>query len=174
MNYLDFTHVVTRAGSAFGFAVMAITAMTVYYAGGRTLATLKRRTIWLPWLATALTMVLASAVAGGIIGKISGGFTGSGNKAGAAVGTVAVGQDGAAAVHVSATQALSYSGSWLVLVMVVGVVLFIVFAKGWGERVLAVSGGLTGATWGIASSVGGWAAVVGVPLVSWLGKVVIG
>jgi len=174
INLLSFTHVVTRAGAAFGFAVMAITAMVIYFRGGRRVAALKSRRIWLPWAATALTMVLASAVTGGIIGKISGGFTASGNQTGAAVGHVALGQDGDGAVQVSTTQVLSYSGSWLVLVLVVGVCLFIWFAKGWGERVLAVSGGLTGATWGIASSVGGWAAMFGVPFVSWLGKVVIG
>lgn len=174
MDFIDFTHIVTRAGAAFGFALMAITAMAVYYSRGRTLAALKSRTVWLPWALTWLTMVLASAVAGGFIGKISGGLTGAGNKAGGAVGNAALGQDADGAVKLSATRVLSYSGSWLVLVMVVGVCLFIWFAKGWGERVLALSGGITGATWGITSALGGWAAMVGVPLFSWLGKVVIG
>ncbi|AUY51263.1 hypothetical protein [Streptomyces sp. CB01881] len=174
MNLIDFTHVVTRAGAAFGFAVMAITAMALYYSNGRTVASLKRRAVWLPWVGPALTMVLASAVTGGVIGKISGGFTGTGNKAGQAVGHVGIGQDGAGAVDVSTGEVLSYSGSWLVLVLVVGVALFIWFAKSWKERALAVSGALTGATWGIASSIGGWAAMVGVPLVSWIGELVIG
>ncbi|WP_033818579.1 hypothetical protein [Kitasatospora sp. MBT63] len=169
-----FTHVVTRAGSAFGFATMMITAMFIYFRAGRQLSALKNRSVWLPWTLTWLTMVLASAVTGGIIGKISGGFTGAGNAAGAGVGHVAVGQDGAGAVHVSAGQVLGYSGSWLVLVLVVGVILFLVFAKGWGERLLALSGGITGATWGIASSIGGWTAMVGVPLFSWIGEKVIG
>lgn len=174
MNFLGFTHVVTRAGSAFGFAIMAITAMFIYFRHGRSLTALKSKSVWLPWAATWLTMVLASAVTGGIIGKISGGFTGAGNAAGAGLGHAAVGQDGQGAVHVSAAQVLSYSGSWLVLVLVVGVAFFLWFAKGWGERILALSGGLTGATWGIASSIGGWTAMVGVPLFSWIGQKVIG
>ncbi len=174
MNLIDFTHVVTRAGSAFGFSTMAVTGMTLYFRRGRTFAALKPRAVWLPWSATAGTMVLASSVTGGFIGQISGGLTATGNKTGATVGQLAVGQDPASAADVSVGQVLSYSGSWLVLVMVVGVGLFIWYAKGWGERILAISGGLTGATWGIASALGGVPAMVGVPLVSWLGSVVIG
>ncbi|MFE5579863.1 hypothetical protein [Kitasatospora sp. NPDC056531] len=174
MDLIDFTHVVTRAGAAMGFATMAVTGMTLYYSNGRTLAVLKRRTTWLPWAGPAATMVLASSVTGGLVGKISGGFTGTGNKAGQAVGHVGIGQDGAGAVDVSAGEVLGYSGSWIVLVLVVGVGLFIYFAKSWKERALALSGALTGATWGIASSIGGWAAMLGVPLVSWIGEQVIG
>lgn len=174
MNLLSFTHVVTRAGAAFGFAVMAITAMAIYYSRGRTLASLKTRAVLMPWGLTALTMVLASAVTGGFIGKISGGLTGAGNKGGAVVGNAALGQAADGAVKLRTSEVLSYSGSWLVLVLLVGVVLFVWFAKSWKERLLALSGGLTGATWGITSAVGGWAAMVGVPLFSWLGKTVIG
>ncbi|MEU4120559.1 hypothetical protein AB0F71_39475, partial [Kitasatospora sp. NPDC028055] len=89
MNLIDFTHTVTRAGSAFGFATMSITAMVIYFRSGRTFAALKPRSVWLPWAASALTMVLASAVTGGFLGKVSGGFTGSGDLAGQAVGHVA-------------------------------------------------------------------------------------
>ncbi|MET9618893.1 hypothetical protein [Kitasatospora indigofera] len=174
MNLIDFTHVVTRAGAAFGFATMAITGMVIVFRGGRKFSSLKPRAVWLPWAASALTMVMASAVTGGFIGKLSGGFTGAGNQGGAVVGNAALGQAGAGAVDISVTEVLGYSGSWLVLVMVVGVGLFIWFAKGWGERALSLSGAVTGATWGIASSVGGWAAAIGVPLFTWIGKVVIG
>ncbi|MEU4120549.1 hypothetical protein AB0F71_39425, partial [Kitasatospora sp. NPDC028055] len=117
---------------------------------------------------------LASAVTGGFLGKVSGGFTGSGDLAGQAVGHVALGQDGAGAVDVSASEVLGYSGSWLVLILVVGLGLFLWYAKSWRERALALSGAVTGATWGIASSIGGWAAMAGVPLFTWLGEQVIG
>jgi hypothetical protein len=174
MNLIDFTHVVTRAGAAFGFSVMAITALFIYFRRGRTLAALKTKTVWAPWTGAWITMVLASAVSGGFISKLSAGLTGSGNTAGSVVGNSAVGQDGAGTVTVSAVDVLSYSGSWLVLVLLIGLGFFLWFAKGWGERILALSGAVTGATWGIASSIGGWAAMIGVPLFSWLGKVVIG
>lgn len=174
MDLLTFTHVVTRAGAAMGFSVMVTTAMCVYYSRSRQFSALKQRTIWLPWAGSALTMVLASAITGGFLGKVSGALTGTGNAAGAAVGHAAIGQDGAGAAHITVDRVMSYSGSWLVLLMVVGMVLFLWFAKSWKERALAVSGALTGATWGIASSLGGWAAAVGIPLVSWLGDTVIG
>ncbi|MCX4547261.1 hypothetical protein OOK52_42920, partial [Streptomyces sp. NBC_01565] len=162
------------AGAAFGFFLMCVTAMSVYYSKGRSLKALKKRKIWLPWGGAALTMVMASAVTGGLLGKISGGFTGTGNELGATVGNAAVGQSGAGAVPLSTGEVLSYSGSWIALVMVVGLCLFIWFAKGWNERALALSGGLTGATWGITAAVGGWASMIGVPLISWLGEVLIG
>ncbi|MEV6332282.1 hypothetical protein [Streptomyces sp. NPDC051909] len=174
MDLITFTHVVTRAGAAFGFFLMCVTAMAVYYSRGRSLKALKKRRVWLPWAGAALTMVMASAVTGGLLGKISGGFTGTGNAAGATVGNAAIGQAGAGAVPLSTGEVLSYSGSWLALVMVVGLGLFIWFAKGWGERALALSGGITGATWGITAAVGGWASMLGVPLLSWLGEVLIG
>jgi hypothetical protein len=174
MDFLTATHVVTRAGAAFGFSLMVITGMVLYFSRGRTFSALKSKQVLLPWGLTALTMVLASAVTGGLIGQIAGSFTSTGNTAGAQTGHLMVGQDGQGAVHVSVTQVLSYSGSWLVFVMLVGVVLFLWFAKDWRERALAVSGALTGATWGLASSIGGWAAAVGVPLVSWIAEKVIG
>lgn len=174
MNLIIFTHIVTRAGAAFGFFAMCVTAMYIYYSKGRSLKALKKRRIWLPWSGAALTMVMASAVAGGILGKISGGFTGSGNALGSVTGNAAVGRSGAASVSLSTGQMLSYSGSWLALIMVVGLGLFIWFAKGWEERLLAVSGCLTGATWGITAAIGGWASMLGVPLLSWLGGVLIG
>ncbi|MEU8545308.1 hypothetical protein AB0C52_35795 [Streptomyces sp. NPDC048717] len=174
MDAITFTHVVTRAGAAFGFFLMCVSAMWIYYSRGRTLKALKRRAVWLPWGGAALTMVMASAVTGGIVGKISGGFTGTGNTAGQVVGDAAVGQSGAGAMPVSTGEVLSYSGSWLALAMLVGLCLFIWFANGWEERALAISGGLTGATWGITAAIGGWASMLGVPLLSWLGEVLIG
>ncbi|MEU1421491.1 hypothetical protein [Kitasatospora sp. NPDC005751] len=174
MDIIDFTHVVTRAGSAFGFTTMAVTGMTVYYSHGRTLHAVKQRSVWVPWAASAGTMILASSVSGGVVGKVGAGFTGTGDKAGAAVGSVALGQSGAASVDLTATEVLSYSGSWLALTGVIGLGLYVYFAKSWKERALALSGAVTGATWGLASSIGGWAAMVGVPLVSWLGDTVIG
>ncbi|WKV76608.1 hypothetical protein AW27_034225 (plasmid) [Streptomyces sp. PCS3-D2] len=174
MDLITFTHVVTRAGAAFGFFLMCVTAMSIYYSRGRSLKALKKRKVWLPWGGAALTMVMASAVTGGLLGKISGGFTGTGNELGSTVGDIGVGQSGAGAVPLSTGEVLSYSGSWIALVMVVGLCLFIWFAKGWGERALALSGGLTGATWGITAAVGGWASMLGVPLLSWLGEVLIG
>jgi hypothetical protein len=174
MNPITFTHVVTRAGAAFGFCLACVTAMYVYYSNGRSLKALKKRRVWLPWAGAALTMVMASAVTGGLLGRLSGGFTGTGNTLGKGVGNTAIGQSGAGAVGLSTGQVLSYSGSWLALVMVIGLALFIWFAKGWGERSLALSGGLTGATWGITAAIGGWASMLGVPLLSWLGGVLIG
>ncbi|MFB7678411.1 hypothetical protein ACFC18_55120 [Streptomyces sp. NPDC056121] len=174
MDLIDFTHVVTRAGAAFGFSTAAVTGMSIYFSRGRSFSALKQRSIWLPWGASAGTMILASAVSGGVIGQISGGFTGTGNRAGGAVGSLALGQEGAGAVSVSATEVLSYSGSWLAGTAVVGLGFYVYFAKGWGERALALSGAVTGATWGLTSALGGWAAMVGVPLVSWLGDTVIG
>lgn len=174
MDLIDFTHTVTRAGAAFGFSTMATTGMVIYFRSGRTVAALKPRSVWMPWAGSAGTMVLASAVTGGVLGKISGGFTGTGDLAGQTVGHVALGQDGAGAVDVSAGHVLGYSGSWLVLVLVIGEGLFVYYAKSWRERLLALSGAVTGATWGIASSIGGWAAAAGVPLLTWIGEQVIG
>ncbi|KDN84392.1 hypothetical protein [Kitasatospora cheerisanensis] len=174
MTYFELTHAVTRAGAAFGFSVAAVTAMILYFSRGRSLSVLKDRAVWLPWTMCAVTMILASAVTGGFIGQLSGTVTGAGNSAGQQIGHAAVGQDGAGAVKISTGEVLSYPGCWLVLVMIIGVGLFLYHSKGWGERLLGLSGAVTGATWGIASSVGGWAAAVGVPLVSWLAELVIG
>ncbi|WP_327286670.1 hypothetical protein [Streptomyces sp. NBC_01205] len=174
MDLITFTHVVTRAGAAFGFSLAVVTAMWVYYSKGRSLKALKKRKVWLPWGGAALTMVMASAVTGGLLGQISGGFTGTGNELGQNIGDAAVGQSGAGAVSLSTGQVLSYSGSWLAFCMIIGLALFIWFAKGWEERLLALSGALTGATWGITAAIGGWASMLGVPLLSWLGEVLIG
>ncbi|MFE2553617.1 hypothetical protein ACFXGI_34555 [Streptomyces sp. NPDC059355] len=174
MDLITFTHVVTRAGAAFGFSLAVVTAMWVYYSKGRSLKALKKRKVWLPWGGAALTMVMASAVTGGLLGQISGGFTGTGNELGQNIGDVAVGQSGAGAVPLSTGEVLSYSGSWLAFCMIIGLALFIWFAKGWEERGLALSGALTGATWGITAAIGGWASMLGVPLLSWLGEVLIG
>ena len=173
-SLITFTHTVTRAGAAFGFFVACVTAMSVYYSNGRSLKVLKKRRVWLPWAGAALTMVLASGVEGGFVGRLSGGFTGTGNSLGSATGNAAIGRSGAAAVPLSTGEVLSYSGSWLALILVVGLALFIWFAKGWGERVLALSGCVTGATWGITAAIGGWAAMVGIPLLSWIGGWTIG
>ncbi|MFZ3475197.1 hypothetical protein ACODT3_41230 [Streptomyces sp. 4.24] len=174
MELITFTHVVTRAGAAFGFFLLCVTAMSIYYSRGRSLKALKKRKVWLPWAGSFLTMVIASAVTGGLLGRISGGFTGTGNKAGSVLGNFAVGQAGEGAVPLSVGEVASYSGSWIALIMVVGLGLFIWYAKGWGERALALSGCVTGATWGITVAIGGWASLVFVPLVSWVGEVLIG
>ena len=174
MDSITFTHVVTRAGAAFGFSLACVTAMVVYYSKDHSLKALKKRKVWLPWTGGAVTMVMASAVTGGLLGRISGGFTGTGNTLGKGVGNAAIGRSGAAAVPLSTGEVLSYSGSWLALVMVIGLALSIWFAKGWGERALALSGGLTGATWGITAAVGGWVSMLGVPLLSWIGGWTIG
>lgn len=174
MNLIEFTHAVTRAGAGFGFFLLIVTAAAVFYSNGRTIKALKKRKVWLPWVASFAVMVLASAVTGGFIGKMSAGFTGTGNKLGAEVGSHAIGQEGAGAVEVHVTEVLSYSGSWIALCAVVVWALFLWYAKGWGERALALSGALSGATWGIATSLGGAAAMIGVPLVSWIGEQVIG
>ncbi|MFD4243267.1 hypothetical protein ACFWP3_16950 [Streptomyces sp. NPDC058525] len=174
MDLIETTHVVTRAGAAFGFCLMVVTGAVIFYSNGRTFKALKKRRFWLPWVASFLVMVLASAVVGGIVGNISGAFTGSGNKLGQEIGNAAVGQSGAGAVELSTGEVLGYSGSWIALTLIILLGLFIWFAKGWGERVLAISGALTGSTWGIASSLGGLASMIGVPLMTWVGQGLIG
>lgn len=174
MDLIETTHVVTRAGAAFGFCLMVVTGAVVFYSNGRTFKALKKRRFWLPWAASFLVMVLASAVVGGIVGNISGTFTGTGNKLGQEIGNAAVGQSGAGAVPLSTGEVLGYSGSWIALTMMILLGLFIWFAKGWSERALAISGALTGSTWGIASSLGGVASMIGVPLMTWIGEGMIG
>ncbi|MFD9621879.1 hypothetical protein ACFWB2_32025 [Streptomyces virginiae] len=174
MDLIETTHVVTRAGAAFGFCLMVVTGAVIFYANGRTFKALKKRRFWLPWTSSFLVMVLASAVVGGIVGNISGAFTGSGNKLGQEIGNAAVGQSGAGAVELSTGEVLGYSGSWIALTLMILLGLFIWFAKGWGERTLAISGALTGSTWGIASSLGGIASMIGVPLMTWIGEGMIG
>ncbi|MFD3518490.1 hypothetical protein [Streptomyces sp. NPDC058657] len=174
MDWPTFTHVVTRAGAAFGFTLMVATASWVFFSKGRKFKALKKKTVLVPWLGSAVTMILASAVTGGLVGRISGGFTGVGNAAGRGVGDVAVGQAGAGAVPLSTGEVLSYSGSWIAFCLVIAYSLYLWFAKNWEERAMALSGGLTGATWGITVAVGGWVSALGVPLVSWLGEVLIG
>ncbi|MCX5207708.1 hypothetical protein OG897_40715 [Streptomyces sp. NBC_00237] len=174
MDLITITHIVTRAGAAFGFTVMAGTAMWVYFSKGRSFKALKRKKVLVPWAGSAVTLILASAVTGGLVGKISGSFTGTGNAVGAQVGNVAVGQSGAGAMPLSTGEVLGYSGSWIAFCLLLGFVLYLIFAKNWEERLFAISGGLTGATWGITVAVGGWVSALGVPLVSWLGEVLIG
>lgn len=173
MDLIDFTNIVTRAGSGFGFAVTALTMLFIRAKTG-SWASIKQRSIWMPWLAAWITMILAAAVSGGFIKQLSKGLTGSGNAAGQIVGNAAIGQSGAGAVDVSFTQVLSYGGSWLVLVCVAGLGFFIWFAKSWGVRGLYLAGAVTGSTWGITSALGGWAAMAFVPLFTWLGDTVIG
>lgn len=168
------THVVTRAGAAFGFCLMVVTGALIFYRNGRTVKALKKRKVWLPWVASFLVMVLSSAVVGGIVGNVAGGFTGTGNKLGETIGNAAIGQSGQGAVPISTGEVLGYSGSWIALTMVILLALFIWYAKGWGERSLALSGALTGSTWGIASSLGGLASMIGVPLMTWIGEGMIG
>lgn len=174
MEFIEITHTVTRAGAAFGFCLMVVTGAVIFYSNGRTFKALKKKKFVLPWASAFLVMVLASAVVGGIIGNVSGAFTGTGNKAGEAIGNAAVGQAGAGAVPLSTGEVLGYSGSWIALTLMILLGLFIWFAKGWGERVLAISGALTGSTWGIASSIGGLASMIGVPLMTWIGEGMIG
>ncbi|MFI5638320.1 hypothetical protein ACIA8H_12985 [Streptomyces goshikiensis] len=174
MDSIETTHVVTRAGAAFGFCLMVVTGAVIFYSNGRTFKALKKRRVWLPWASSFLIMVLASAVVGGIIGNVSGGFTGTGNKLGQEIGDVAIGQSGAGAVELSTGEVLGYSGSWIALTLVILLGLYVWFAKGWGERSLALSGALTGSTWGIASSLGGIASMIGVPLTTWIGEGLIG
>jgi hypothetical protein len=174
MDLITITHVVTRAGAAFGFTLMAATAMWVFFKNKRKFAALKRKKFLVPWAGSFATMVLASAVTGGLVGKISGGMTGAGNQMGKEVGGIAVGQAGAGAVPLSTGEVLGYSGSWIAFCLVLGLVLFLIFAKNWEERCYALSGGLTGATWGITVAIGGWLSALGVPLFTWLGEVLIG
>lgn len=174
MDFVEVTHVVTRAGAAFGFCLMVITGAVIFYTQGRTFKALKKRQFWLPWAASFVVMVLASAVVGGIVGNIAGGFTGTGNKLGHEIGNAAVGQAGAGAVPLSTGEVLGYSGSWIAFTLMILLSLFIWFAKSWTERSLAISGALTGSTWGIASSIGGLASMLGVPLMTWIGEAMIG
>jgi hypothetical protein len=173
MDLIEFTTVVNRAGSGFGVAASAIPALFIR-SKTKSWHTLKQRSIWQPWIASFVTMVLAAAVSGGLIKKLSNGFTGSGNAIGQVVGNAAIGQAGDGAQPVAFTQLLSYGGGWIVLIALAGIAFFIWFADGWGTRALYLAGALTGSTWGITSTIGGWTAMVGVPLVSWLSEMVIG
>ncbi|MCX4752911.1 hypothetical protein [Kitasatospora purpeofusca] len=174
MDLFTVTDTVNRAGSAFGFCTALCTGMTIYFKDGHTLRALKPRAVWLPWSGAAVTTILASAVTGGAVNKAAAAVTGSGNRTGQDIGSVALGKADAAKAPVAVTEVLSYSGSWLALAAVIGLGLSIWYAKGWRPRILALSGCITGATWGIASSVGGWTAKVSIPVVSWLGTTVIG
>ncbi|MFE2305010.1 hypothetical protein [Streptomyces sp. NPDC059411] len=174
MNLIETTHIVTRAGAAFGFCLMVVTGAVIFYSQGRTFKALKKKKFLLPWAASFLVMVLASAVVGGILGNVSGYFTGTGNKLGEKVGDAALGQSGEGAVPLSTGEVLGYSGSWIALTLVILLALYVWFAKGWQERSLALSGALTGSTWGIASSLGGLASMIGVPLMTWIGSGMIG
>ncbi len=174
MDFIQFSAVVTRAGAGFGFFLTVVTAAAIFYGNGRTVKALKKRRFWLPWVSSFLVMVLAAGVTGGILKQIRTGFTGTGNLLGSTVGAAGIGTSGQATVEINVTEVLSYSGAWIALAVVVVWCLFLWFAKGWGERALALSGALSGATWGIATSLGGVAAMIGIPLVSWLGEQVIG
>ncbi|KJY26430.1 hypothetical protein [Streptomyces sp. NRRL S-495] len=174
MDLFTVTDTVNRAGSAFGFCTAVSTGMVMYFKDGHTIRALKPRTVWLPWSGAAVTMVLASAVTGGAVNKAAAAVTGSGNRTGQDISSFALGKADSAKAPIAVTEVLSYSGSWLALTAVVGLGLSIWYAKGWQPRLLAISGCVTGATWGIASSVGGWTSKVSIPLVSWLGDSVIG
>lgn len=173
-NLESFTHIVTRAGSAFGFSLMIGTAMVIRWKRGHSLAALRSRDVWLPWALSWLTMIIASRVTGGVIGGIGATFTGGGNQIGEAVGNAAIGQSATGAVEIPITEVMSYGGSWLALLMVFGVAGGIWFAKTWTHRAISLSGAITGATWGISSSLGGWAAMAFVPLASWIMDMVTG
>ncbi|GLW75324.1 hypothetical protein Kpho02_76210 [Kitasatospora phosalacinea] len=173
MDLLEFTTVVNRAGSGFGFAATAVPALFIK-AKTKSWHTLKDRTIWQPWAYAFVVLVLASAVSGGLIKKLSNGFTGTGNVAGQAIGAAAIGQSGDGALTVSFGQVMSYGGGWIVLVCVLGLGFFVWFADSWGTRALYLAGAVTGSTWGITSALGGWAAMLFIPLFSWISDMVIG
>lgn len=170
---LTFTNVVNRAGSAMGLAATAVPVLFIR-AKTKSWSTFKQRSIWQPWAFSFIALVLAAAVSGGMIKKLSNGLTGAGNVAGQKVGDVAIGQADAGAVPIGFTQVLGYGGGWIVLITLAGLGFFIWFADNWGVRALYTAGAVTGSTWGITSALGGWAAMVFVPLVDWLGDTVIG
>lgn len=168
----DTTHTVTLAGSGFGFLLFVSTFAFLYFQNGRKFKALKKKKFLVPYLLGLLVMVLASSCAGGLLALVSGSTTASGNKAGDLVSRGMVG--GGGAVDVGQHTQLTFSGSWIALAILVICGLFLYFAKKWGERLLMLSGALTGSTWGLTISLGGAAAWSAIPLANWLGHIVIG
>ncbi|MQS17878.1 hypothetical protein F7Q99_38255 [Streptomyces kaniharaensis] len=169
---LDITHIVTLAGSGFGFLLCVSTLGFYFFKNGRKFKFVTKKKFWMPYVLGLGVMVLASSCAGGLLALVSGFFTGAGNQGGTLVSRGLVGGDGAAPVA-QHTQ-LTYSGSWIALAVLVFAGLFLWFAKKWEERLLMLSGALTGSTWGLSISLGGLAAWSGIPLANWLGHLIIG
>ncbi|MER7848343.1 hypothetical protein ABTZ03_30905 [Kitasatospora sp. NPDC096077] len=172
MTSIEITHSVTRAGSALGFTLFIGTWAFLFFKHKRKFTALKKKKYLVPYLFGLGVMVLASACTGGLLGLVSGFTTGSGNQAGTLVSQGMVGGEGTVAVAQHGT--LTYSGSWIALIIFGLACAFCWFAKHMGERVLMLSGAVTGATWGLSISLGGLAAFTGVPLANWIGGLIIG
>ncbi len=172
LSSFEITHIVTRAGSAFGFALFVGTGAFVYFKHGRKFAALKKKKYLVPYAWGLGIMVLASACQGGLLGLVSGFTTGAGNQGGDLASRGMVG--GGATVAVAQHGVLTFSGSWIALILFGLAVAFCWFAKGMGERAFMLSGAITGATWGLSISLGGLAAYTGVPLSNWIGALTIG
>ncbi|MDH6126901.1 hypothetical protein [Kitasatospora sp. GP82] len=172
MKLIEISHTVTLAGSGFGFLLFVGTAGFLFFQNGRKFKFLKKKRIWLPYVLGLAVMVLASSCAGGLLAVVSGYTTATGNQAGSLMSQGLTGGDGAAPVA-QHTQ-LTYSGSWIALAVLLLTGFFFWFAKKMGERILLLSGAITGATWGLSISLGGLAAWSGVPLANWLGHLLIG
>ncbi|MEV4615259.1 hypothetical protein AB0K43_22115 [Kitasatospora sp. NPDC049258] len=169
---IEITHTVTRAGSAIGFAVFIGTWAFLFFKHKRKFTALKRKKYLVPYVWGLGVMVLASACTGGLLGLVSGFTTGTGNQSGALASKGMVGGEGAVAV--AQHGQLTFSGSWIALILFGLAVAFCWFAKNMGERALMISGAFSGATWGLSISLGGVAAFTGVPLSNWLGALIIG
>ncbi|MGW4805844.1 hypothetical protein [Kitasatospora sp. NPDC004272] len=172
MTGIQLTHTVTLAGSGFGFLLTVCTFGWFYFKGNRKMAALKKKALWVPFGTGLLVAVLASACAGGLLGKVSGFLTGTGNQGGALVSKGMVGGDGSAAA--SQHQLLTYSGSWIALAILVLAAFFLYFAKKLGEKVLLAIGAVVGATWGLAMALGGLASWTAIPVANWAGSILIG
>ncbi|OKI95082.1 hypothetical protein [Kitasatospora sp. CB01950] len=172
LAYPHFTHTVTLAGSGFGFVLLVGTLGWFYFKAGRKFTEIKKQKVWLPLAVGLVVAVLASACAGGLLGKISGFLTGTGNQAGGVIGKGMVGGDGAVAV--SQHQLLTYSGGWIALAILVLAGFFFWFAKKLGEKLLLGIGAVVGSTWGLTMALGGAASYTAIPLANWAGSMIIG
>ncbi|MEU4118927.1 hypothetical protein AB0F71_31095 [Kitasatospora sp. NPDC028055] len=172
MTSIEITHTVTLAGSAAGFAAFAGTWGYLFFKHKRKFAALRKKKYLVPYFFALAVMVLASACQGGLLGLVSGFSTGAGNQAGTLASRGMVG--GTGAVAVAQEGQLTFSGSWIALIVFAFACAFCWFAKNMGERVLMISGAFSGATWGLSISLGGLAAYTGVPLSNWLGALIIG
>ncbi|MFE3875443.1 hypothetical protein ACFXPX_13705 [Kitasatospora sp. NPDC059146] len=172
MTSIEITHTVTRAGSALGFALFIGTWAFLFFKHKRKFTALKKKKYLVPYGWGLGVMVLSSACTGGLLGMVSGFTTGAGNQGGTLASKGMVGGEGAVAV--AQQGQLSYSGSWIALIIFALACAFCWFAKNMGERLLMASGAVTGATWGLSISLGGVAAFTGVPLANWIGGLLIG
>ncbi|MFJ1708706.1 hypothetical protein [Kitasatospora sp. NPDC088346] len=172
LTSIEITHTVTRAGSAIGFAAFVATWAFLFFKHKRKFTALRKKKYLVPYFLGLGVMVLASACQGGLLGLVSGFSTGGGNQAGDLASRGMVGGDGAVAV--AQQGQLTFSGSWIALILFGLAVAFCWYAKNMGERALMISGAFSGATWGLSISLGGVAAFTGVPLSNWLGDLIIG